>query len=182
MKRLVSLALLALALPSAALANSIIDYTGYGSSGNGNSTLTVNATNGGSIDSTMMLIDINGSPATGTITWDTGTLSGGNGSFTYTGGSVTVISGTGTTVFSGVFSSGTVTTSSSSSGSSILITGFFANGGGTETITMNTTGAWKGSIDIGITFGSTVPEPGTLGLLGTGLVGLAGVVRRKLKA
>jgi hypothetical protein len=42
-------------------------------------------------------------------------------------------------------------------------------------------GEFCGTLGSGDTILST-PEPGTLGLLGTGLVGLAGIVRKKLKA
>jgi len=64
----------------------------------------------------------------------------------------------------------------------VLGNGTDVTGTTTQTIFANT-GQWphdhKGAIHIGST-NLVVPEPGTLGLLGTGLIGIAGIMRRKL--
>jgi hypothetical protein len=177
MRRVFLLALLALALPSLALADSITDYEGLGTSKAGTASITGSATNGGSLTITTALTGVNGVATAGTISWSTGTLTGSGSSFTFTGGNLTITSGS-STLFSGTFSTttpGTVTVTPVS----ILISGVLANGGGTETITLGKHGAFTVSADIGVV---AAPEPGTLGLIGTGLIGLAGLARRKLRS
>jgi PEP-CTERM motif len=174
MRRVVLLAVLALALPTAALADSF-DYANVGTIGS-TATVTGSVTAGSSLMITSQLTQITDlttnviSPATGTVTVSTGTLTAfAPGVFTFTGGSISIVSGS-STLFSGTFSSGTL----------------ISLGGGQFSLTAMTTGgvAFTTQLDArGAISGDTIvtPEPGTLGLLGTGLVGLAGIVRRKLR-
>jgi hypothetical protein len=201
-KKLILLAVLALALPIAAFASSGVDFTNSGgtlsgtNSGlslTGSALVAVNGLNGGGL--------ITGSNL-GSVTFTTGALSSGSlamggtfaagGTFTITGnGSNGIPNGT---LFSGTFSSPVswqLVTLANGTHNYIMtgvltgttMTGFSTNGV-TVQLTINTgKGFFNGSTQI--SSGDTnvvVPEPGTLTLLGTGLISLAGAVRRKLKA
>ncbi len=205
MKRIVLMVVLALALPLAAFANNSVDFTNSGGTLAGSNTglslsgsmlIAVNGLGGGGL----VTGDL------GSVTFSTGALTGSlqNGG-TFAGGAGTsfVITGNGTNgipnsvIFNGSFSGPATWT---------LVT--LANGTHNYTLTGSVTGTWtatgatvngatvqltintgKGFFNGSTTISSgdtnistTVPEPGTLGLLGTGLVGLAGALHRKFKA
>ena len=204
MKRMLWLALIAFALPMAAFANSGgVDFTNSGG--------TLTGSSAGMSMSGSVLIAVNGLNGLGLVTgndlgnlsFTTSTLMFGNLQMggTFMAGGTFTINGNGTSgipntvIFNGTFA-GPVTWS--------LMT--LANGTHNYTLTGSISGTWLGGASVngatvqltintgkGFFNGSTtiasgdtnidaVPEPGSLTLVGAGLVGLAGILRRKLKA
>jgi hypothetical protein len=195
MKKLILLAVLALALPTAVFASSNVDYTNSGGTLSGSSSgLSLSG-------STLIAINSGSGLVTGSnlgsVSFQTGSLQSGSlqtGGFFAAGGSFTITDSSNGILFSGTFSgpvTWTMVTLSNGTHNYTLsgaLSGTTASGGSavgaTVQLTINTGKSFFNGCTR-ISSGDTnvvVPEPGSLSLLGTGLIALGGAIRRKLKA
>jgi hypothetical protein len=199
-RRLFLLALLLLSFPIASFANSSVNFTNAGGTLSGN--------NGGLTLSGSTLSAVSGLNGGGLITGNLGSITFSSGALlsgsltmggTFAGGGSFTITGNGTNgipngvIFSGSFNGPVVWSLATLSDGThnYTLTGVLVGSllgvttnGVTVQLTVNTgTGFFTGSATLasGDTNIQVVPEPGSLGLVGTGLVAFAGLLHRKLK-